>query len=303
MQIQDERKDFSKKSFSNCSRASIKQTLMKHLIKSEIEACCYWAAEMVCSGYYTDLWETILFCFSKYIHVGNPRLPIYLELRFNVFKRLAVDDELEMRNNPTVRRLFSEIMAVMCLSEKRHGYELISVSPDDLAMTVLCGKLKAPDTTYLTVFRPGDPKEVFIPLNEMAYALEMKQSLVACYWVEWIMMFEEQSIKKKKPCLAVAREVARRFKTDVIWLVWELLAAKATNKAVVQACANLFAINYRPTLKRKERRYLLYYAIRVCCEAMELREIVANKELVASITDKCDISYEQLKKYEKKGSI
>ena len=58
----------------------------------------------------------------------------------------------------------------------------------------LSDKLKAPSIEFVEgVFKPGDPKEMYVALNELAYNISasVKNSVSACYWVEWILEYEK----------------------------------------------------------------------------------------------------------------
>ena len=126
-EINDKRNqaEFRQITFSNFQKTKVKKELSMCLQGSKIESACYWAAEYICAGHFIDLWDCIIEYISKYIHLGNPKLPIYISMRIENFKSILqngyIDNELRMRNNPKIRKLFAEIIGVLCYSRKKHS--------------------------------------------------------------------------------------------------------------------------------------------------------------------------------------
>ena len=127
-----EKKEFKAKTFSGYKKSDVKKSLIQNINNKKIEEACYWSAELICSGHLIDLWNIILLYISNYIHLGNPKLPIYINIRFNDFKQILnsgyIDNELKLRNNNNIRKLFAEIICIICLSKKSSlKYPLLSL--------------------------------------------------------------------------------------------------------------------------------------------------------------------------------
>ena len=308
-------KDFKGITFSNYKKSDCKKQLLNALINGTIEPACYWSIEYICSGHFLELWEIILLFGSKHIHQGNPRLPLYLELRFGNFKDIIqtgyVGNELKLRNNPKIRILFAEIICILCLSPKKHNLSQIKVNKGSFNMSNMTDNLKA-DTVYYAkpYFRNNDPKELFIALNEFVYHLhKTKSARESCYWLEWILEFETICKKEKKYTLAAESRyivpIQAKFSHDVIWVIWEILTAIAASHGeniakIISALLNLFAIRYK-TGAKKRRRFLIYNAISMITESCNIDvPIYANEEKIKIVKDKIHLIYKEIKKREKK---
>ena len=85
-------------------------------------------------------------------------------------------EKLQLRNNINIRKLFSEIICIICLSKKNHTFQEIKINPQHFVLINIADKLKAPNINYIQdFFKEKDPKELFIQFNEFAYNIDIKK--------------------------------------------------------------------------------------------------------------------------------
>ena len=307
--------EFKGITFSNFKNTDVKKELLKNLLEEKIEPSCYWSAEMICSGHYGDLWDTIILFYTKYIHLGNPKLAIYLDMRIETFKEIVNNgyntNELQLRNNPKIRKLFCEIMCILCLAKRRHSYDSIKIKDEDYDMTKMTEKMKANHLKYgEDIFKEEDPKELFISINEMAYNVskESQNIMNGCYWMEWMIEFEKRAKRKKEKIECERRakiKVDSKFQKEVVWVIWDIIINESKERSkmiqkIIQSLLSMFCLKYVSSVVSK-RKFILYFAITLLCENPKISgEIIAdkNREMITNVTNKIDQIYKQVKKCE-----
>lgn len=318
-EINDKRKsiDFQGITFSMFKKSKVISELLSSIINSKIEYACYWSSELICAGHFGDLWDVILLYLSKYIHLGNPKLPIYIAKRIEQFKIIVTngysDNELAMRNNLKIRNLFAEVISVLCFSRKKHTFEPIKIKKvEEFNVSFMATRLKAPSIEYgKSLYNDNDPQELFIAINEFAYhiSLNSKNETDACYWLEWILEYDIICRNKKEKCVVEPRDfpfVSDKFKTDPIWIVWEAILKECKERnsdlitKIINSLLEIYCIKFTSGVK-KRRRFILYFAIALITEPVDFSIELINptiKSNIEKIVKKINLIYKDIKKNE-----
>ena len=304
--------DFKGVTFSKYKKGDVKKELLNSLCDNKLENACNWSAEFICSAHYIELWDTIILYYSKHIHLGNPNLIPYIEKRIENFKEIMrngyIGNELALRNNAKIRMLFAEIMCVLCDTDKKHSINEIKVDGRYFDVTNLTEKMKAPNVNYAVKhMKENDPKEFFIAINELSYHLSehSKNTVMACFWIEWIMEFSRLRGVKKQPCLCERRVFAKvdnKYQTDVAWLVWSILLDISGEKdkrihRCISALVSLYSLKYTSNVYKK-RRFVVYCGVSLITENVEFPTNIVKydtQKKIKSVTSKIDSIYKAIK--------
>ena len=317
--------EFGDITFSGFKKKDAIKELMACIQESKVEPACFWSAELVCAGHFAELWETLIVFYASHIHIGNPKIARYLELKANQFKDILSTAELNihsMRNNSSIRRMFGEIVFVLCVSKRKNEFNAIKMKESDFNMDVLHDKFKAyaeksPQLTAVfkhkaedeeeeeDVSSGYDPIELFPALNELAHCMSNKNSIQAYYWMEWMFAYEQQ--RQKKGMLLCARRmfctVPESHQRNLVWLLWELIRVETDSRnsrylsQIVESLLFLFCMRFTKTTIKK-RKSILYFVIALLSEtSISTDEIVlkSNLESMAQIRQNIDFIYLQVK--------
>jgi hypothetical protein len=317
------RDEFKIVSFSSYKKTEVKNQLLINLITGKVEPSCYWTAELVCAGHFMDIWEILFLFLGKHIHLGNPKLPIYIEKRFLIFRNVMLQglfyDELQLRNHCIIRELFAEMICVLAISPKKHSIDALKINRvEEFDMTKMPERLRASSVEFAEpFFQKEDPKELWIAVNEFAYQLTSDENhspntMLACYWIEWVIEFEQICKMRKQPCFLERRTntpVENKYKTGLVWLLWDALFHITNDKKnlflkkIIDSIYQLFCIQYTSSTPKK-RRYLLYFAVSVLTEPVQTNiEMISNKPQVEVVIKQIHTIYRQIKKNEQAPTL
>jgi len=303
MMICDSRTHFRTHTFSNFKKSKVIKELETCIYYQKKEEAFYWAGELICSGHILELWNLFLYIMCKYIHINNPRLPLYIDKKFTEFKEISnqFQNDLDARNQEEVRTLLFSITLLLCESKRDMILEELHFT---FKFENIFTNLKAPHVDYIKpYFKEGDPKEIYIPLNECAYHLiETKNRMDIFYWIDWMIQYDEQCIKNKKPLQCIVREFIPVKSNNIIWILFELFLSFQEPDIlykIIQSLMKLFSIKYTPSTNKRRKHILNLCVLLIIHDAVDFKtKIIENTSVFIPIQENINMIFEQIKKNE-----
>ena len=297
MKINDIRKNFHTITFSNYKKTHVMKELYASLYYEKKDQALFWTFELLCSGLVLDIWNIYIQYICKHIHISNPKLILYLVKKFNEFKVIANSlNDLDLRNNEEIRNIFFTITYIIGECKK----DTVLDSPKFQLTFDLKDNLKAPNVEYIQpFFKPGDPKECFIALNEFTYHLkETKNKMDIFYWIDWIIDYETTLLKNKRHIVCVQRNFAPN--KNIIWILWEIFFSCKYNsilEKIIESLFDLFKIKYTYATNKK-KKCLLHVAVMFIINNINYEKPLLENNSLISLPEKIILIVERIKKNE-----
>ena len=126
---------------------------------------------------------TVLYSLSE--NELTEMLKLAIDNYYEAETTLLSDDEYDILREYVLDKYPTNIIAkeqhTQIKIDKNTEYDLLELSD----------KFKAPSIEYVKkIYLENDPKELYIPINELIYNLETKNIVETCYWYEWILNYE-----------------------------------------------------------------------------------------------------------------
>lgn len=281
-------KEFQKFTFSGHLRSHVSKVIEENIKLGHADYTCYWVLELLCSGLVHSLWSTLFECTAKHINRAAPNAFLYLVQKYETFStyesQYSVMGMTDIRNNTAVRNLVCEVAASVAFSRKNKLPSLPKIKPEhDFQHLTIQESLKAPSANYgRHIVLKDDPMEIYVPLNELVYALrpETRDVTRALYWTAWLLKYSSQMKKQNKVELICASRpnpfIDVTHSHNIIWLLWEVVldAAKHSPQAgllnpYIDSLVKIHCLRWNPGVM-KNRLVFLITAMLFICESTTL---------------------------------
>lgn len=110
------------KTINNYNKKDAIEALYDCINKGSATDANYWAAELLASGFYLPLWDSLFKFYFQYIHYLNVNLINYLNDKydqFNQIKKLYTGNLKNLCNNQELRNHLAEIITILCICKKQ----------------------------------------------------------------------------------------------------------------------------------------------------------------------------------------
>lgn len=296
---------YDKKTFCGYKKSDVFNELNKCLIDNRIENCCYWTAEILCSGFIDLLWEKIIIFSSIYININNPLLPQFIFQKHSEYqilkKKCKSKNFIELRNCYETRKQLFEIIITLCLSKKINIPNIPKIYNEDFDIFNIQNKLQAKNNHSIDIiFKPNDPLELKIPMNEFIFNLNNKNLNYSIFWLCWMIEYDKKITKKEKKFICHRRSIENideKYKDDISWLIWNSIFYCARDSVYLEQIKYLYQIykiNFNKS-KKNSRISLFIHSILFIIEKIDNSIPLKNREdIIISAINNSDIIFQKL---------
>lgn len=258
--------------------AELKRTMLSGLLDKAL----FWATELYISNCGSRLWETLCVFASQEVNLTNPNLPALVWQCYEHHYKavLAAGDTHKttpFHDYQCLRNHLTQLVAVLTLSHKARLPKLLTWKKGEpMDMKRHRDRIRRKDLHRIRdVVKISDGREVYIPLNEIDYALGNHTDSSSSrshflFWLSWLAEMERRS-KAKAYCAArTVPDIPDKCRTHSAWVVWQLVFKAMEDReagvgltAAVQSLYKLFRTDYTLGRRRTRLSYLIHAGLLV----------------------------------------
>jgi hypothetical protein len=314
--------EFKKHTFGNHLKTDAMKFFEQSCMKAEIEKACYWAFQLLASGAINQVWERCYAIIYKQINIQNPNSCEWVLNKEKLFRKIVSKKEfskdaiLYTRNIQQIRNILTEMIAFLCLSNKRK-LDTLSFKFTDREFDIQVFNTKTPNKHNIVikpVLGPNDSREVIMAANELYFAIKNKNIQDIIYWLTWIYNWEKINIKKYKLFQVQARSIegiANEHQRDVSWLIWSVIQFASTNifgetdsnkEKQLKSLWLLYIFNWKPGCKTKKLPLMIWYCSLLISPFTDYSTpVISNMKVYIKVISNVNLMFQKIKQQERGG--
>jgi hypothetical protein len=200
-----------------------------------------------------------------------------------------------IRNRDDARRLVCETASVVSLCRKQKPIGLPTIKPlHDFDPTTIRENLRATSQHLASaILKAEDPYELLIPLNELCYSLQNRDTIRTLYWTSWILAFARERKKQSKQSLTIANRVGelipQKYGRALVWLLWDAVRQSSSHTGMlspyISALEKMYCFQWEPSVAKARQTFLITAMVFITeNQALDVRE-PARKPGVEAVLD------------------
>ncbi len=299
MNIVDNRSvaDFQNFTFSGHSRKLAIKSLLESIRLGHADYACYWSLEILCSGLVNSLWTTLFEASSLSVHRACPNVFTYLITQYEQFRQIqdnfSVANMTDIRNRLDARNLVCEAACVISLCRKQKPLTLPRIKEEhDFEPTTIRENLRATSQHFGSgILLSEDPYELAIPVNELCFSIQSRDTIRSLYWTAWIFAFARLKKKQSKQSLSITPRVSplipEKYARNLVWLLWDIIHKYTGHsgflKTYIECIEKMYCLKWEPSVARQRQTFLITAIIFLTeGHALDVREPAKKSEIEVS---------------------
>lgn len=294
--------------YLNYKKKEAYDELKKNLSLLNLDKVIFWSIILDLSYDYKNLIDYISLYICNDINIGNPKLIVST---WNLYQKVeSMDSKFETFNYQEFRNHLNTLVSISCLSGKNQLPKLITFKKnEDINIHNFKHLIKRDNFKSIdNIISLDDKKIIFIPLNEIDYALSVsndKNSLImhCLHWLSYLFEVE----KRENDTLCKSRKIdgiSEKYNQHVVWLVWKIIFKNIYKKSnhneifpIVKALFNLHKTNYSKSNSNKRKVYLVYSILLIINKTPQINfnlPYIVEPDIVFRLNMKINIVYQNI---------
>jgi hypothetical protein len=289
--------DFQNFTFSGHSRKLAIKSLLESIQLGHADYACYWSLELLCSGLVNSLWTTLFESASLSVHRACPNIFTFLTTQYEAFRRIqdnfSVINMTDIRNRPDARSLACEAACAVALCRKQKPLAFPRIKEEhDFEPTTIRENLRATSQHFgAGILKPEDPFELAIPVNELCFSIQKRDTIRSLYWAAWIFGFARLKKKQSKQALSITPRVSplipEKYARNLVWLFWDVIHHFTSHSGFlvpyIESIEKMYCLKWEPSVARQRQTFLITAIVFLTeSQALDVREPAKKNEMEIS---------------------